>query len=380
MSLSTFPTTAKVSEGESSTALKWLKINVALLGSLLLLIGLFHFTQLLFNEIMMLLGAYNFTFILLNWVLLVDAVLNTSIQWLSQRLGFTAFKVSRLVSVVLAYAGLIFFIFIFVISALPYLSVQLLELQQFIPKAFARLESVVNLWQQELDFTFPAVITQQIKEFKQNVVEGLFTLGRKSFTPLFYILLGQLISMYLLIDGDKITKFVSYLLPSSRNNRLSRGLVLSQVLMFRTMKAYTIIAIVSSVIMFVTFKVIALPYAGLLAVLYGLFCYIPVLGPWLGLVIPLLILLSQLALMKLLILCIASGIFHLIRSRLLSGRLFDRRYRLHPIVLLLVLQMSVDLVGLWGFLFVIPIAVLIATTKRLFFMSPIKKRLGEFVL
>jgi predicted PurR-regulated permease PerM len=376
MSFSSLRSLSKTSEAESSVAVKWLKINIALLGTLLLLIGGFHFTQLLFNEIMMLLGAYNFTFILLNWVLFVDAFLNTSIQWLSKRLGFTTFKVSRLVSVVLAYAGLIFFIFIFVISALPYLSVQLLELQQFIPKAFARLEGVVELWQKELDFKFPAVLTQQIQEFKHNVVEGLFKLGSKSFTPLFYILLGQLISMYLLIDGDKITKFVSYLLPTSRNNRLSRGLVLSQVLMFRTMKAYTVIALVSGIIMFITFKIIALPYAGLLAVLYGLFCYIPVLGPWLGLVIPLLILLSHLALMKLLILCIASGIFHLIRSRFLSGRLFDRRYRLHPIVLLLVLQMSVDLVGLWGFLFVIPIAVLIATTKRLFFMSPIKKRRG----
>ena len=362
----------------SSTPLKpsdqWVKINLGILGSLLLLVGLFHFIQLLFNEIMMLAGAYNFTFIVLCWVLFVDALLNATLKVFCQVLKQPVFKVSRHVSVIIAYAFIIFFFFVFIVTVLPSLSIQLNELQHFIPKAFHRVEGLLWQLQKDLDFSLPHVITDQIHLLKKHLVGGLYTLGSKSITPFFYILMGQLISLYLLVDGAKITKLVTVFLPNSRNNRLARGVVLSQVLMFRTVKAYAVTALISGVFMYIVFKILGLSYAGLLAVIYGVFCCLPVLGPWLGLLLPSLILMAQLAFTKLLILGLIAGVYHLLRAKYLSPRLFDRRYHVHPLILMFILLISIDVAGLWGILFILPLAVIMATAKRLFFLSPVKKR------
>jgi hypothetical protein len=41
-----------------------------------------------------------------------------------------------------------------------------------------------------------------------------------------------------------------------------------------------------------------------------------------------------------------------------------------------ILLISVDVAGLWGLFFILPLAVIVASTKRLFFLSPVKKRLN----
>jgi predicted PurR-regulated permease PerM len=358
-----------------SSSSRWLKINLSLLGTFLLLIASFHLVQLLFNEIMVLVGAYNFTFIVLCWVLFVDAVLNVAIKGTCQVLKKPVFKVSRHVSVVIAYACILFFFFVFVVTILPSLSLQFNELQQFIPKAFHQVERLLWQLQKDLDFTLPHVIRDQLHLLQNHLVGGLYTLGSKSITPLFYILMGQLISLYLLVDGAKITKLVTVLLPNSRNNRLARGVVLSQVLMFRTVKAYAVIALVSCVLMYLVFQGLGLSYAGLLAFVYALLCFIPVLGPWLGLLLPALILIAQLALSKLLILGLIAGGFHILRAKFLSPHLFDKRYYVHPLILMFILLISVDVAGLWGVFFILPLSVIVASTKRLFFFSPFKRRL-----
>jgi predicted PurR-regulated permease PerM len=358
-----------------SSSSRWLKINLSLLGAFLLVIGSFHLVQLLFNEIMVLVGAYNFTFIVLCWVLFVDAVLNVAIKGTCQVLKKPVFKVSRHVSVIIAYACILFFFFVFVVTILPSLSLQFHELQQFIPKAFHRVEGLLWQLQKDLDFTLPHVIADQLHLLKSHLVGGLYTLGSKSITPLFYILMGQLISLYLLVDGAKITKLVTVLLPNSRNNRLARGVVLSQVLMFRTVKAYAVSALVSGIFMYLVFQGLGLSYAGLLAFVYALLCFIPVLGPWLGLLLPALILMAQLALSKLLILGLLAGGFHILRAKFLSPHLFDKRYYVHPLILMFILLISVDVAGLWGVLFILPLSVIVASTKRLFFLNPVKRRL-----
>jgi predicted PurR-regulated permease PerM len=358
-----------------SSSSRWLKINLSLLGAFLLVIGSFHLVQLLFNEIMVLVGAYNFTFIVLCWVLFVDTVLNVAIKGTCQVIKKPVFKVSRHVSVIIAYACILFFFFVFVVTILPSLSIQFHELQQFIPKAFHRVEGLLWQLQKDLDFTLPHVISDQLHLLKSHLVGGLYTLGSKSITPLFYILMGQLISLYLLVDGAKITKLVTVLLPNSRNNRLARGVVLSQVLMFRTVKAYAVSALVSGIFMYLVFQGLGLSYAGLLAFVYALLCFIPVLGPWLGLLLPALILMAQLALSKLLILGLLAGGFHVLRAKFLSPHLFDKRYYVHPLILMFILLISVDVAGLWGVLFILPLSVIVASTKRLFFLSPVKRRL-----
>jgi|GEM_PF-5395430 len=346
----------------------WLVINLAVLGTLLILFGLFYAEQSLFNELMMLVGAYNFTFILLYWVMFVDNFLNDylmpffSTRFFKNRL----LHVPRSISVIIAYTSVIMFLAIFIFAAYPSLSTQVEELRLFIPKALNRIEALSIQTQETFHISVPGLFVEQLASFKASILSGLVNLGTKSVTPLFYIIMGQLISLYLLFDGVALSRFITNLLPSSRRNRLSRGIILSQVIMFRAIRGFTITAMVSSILIYALFKLMLIPYAGLFTVFYGICCFIPVLGQWIGLIFPVIYLLTKLQLGKLIILGIVAGFYNFIRARYITPKLFDRRYRLHPLIVLIGIQISLDIAGLWGLLLLIPMTVLIVTAKRLF--------------
>ena len=354
---------------QSPLASLWLQINLAVLAILLLLFGVFHAGRSLFNELMMIVGAYNFTFILLYWVLFVDNFINEIlVPFLSQHILKRQLpQIPRSISVVIAYGSVILFVIIFALAAYPSLSHQVVELKVFIPKALNSIETLALKTQKSFNISVPGLFVEQLSSLKASIVSGLVNLGSKSVAPLLYILLGQLISLYLLFDGAALSKFVRKLLPSTRRNRLSRGIVLSQVLMFRAIRAFTITAMLSSILMYGLFKLLLIPYAGLFTVFYGVCCFVPVLGQWIGLLFPVIYLLAKLQLGKLLVLGILAGLYHYIRSRFITPQLFDRRYRLHPLVILIGIQMCIDVAGLWGFLLLVPLTVLIVTVKRLFF-------------
>jgi predicted PurR-regulated permease PerM len=360
------PELPSVSTPVYSRGQRWLQVNVIILGVLLLVIGVWHFTQHMFNEIMMLLGAYHFTFILLFWVMFVDGMLNRALELAHRHWHWPAWHVPRGVSVVLAYAGIILLIVVGSLSLLPELNEQLMGLKQLLARASHRMDIMFVQLQNALQLEIPASVKQSLNTMGRNMVGNLFNLGSQSVTPLVYIMIGQLISLYLLFDGNNLTRFVKVLMPYTRKNRLSRGVVLSQVLMYRAVKAYTIQALLSGVFAYGMFKLLGLPYAGLLAITYGILCYIPVLGFWIGLLVPGLLLLTQFSIIKLLVLAIGFFGFHFLRSRYVTPLLFDRRYDLHPLIILLLLQISIDVAGLWGLLLLIPLTVLVVTFKRLF--------------
>jgi putative permease len=345
---------------------RWLILNLALLGVLLLSLGVLFSAQRMMNEILMLLGAYNFTFILLFWVMFVDGLLNRTSHWLAHYWKMPEWRIPRGVSVVIAYAFILLVIVYVSISVIPELSSQAKGLQILLGKTSHKIDVMLYQLQRSLQLEVPASVKNHLITMRRDLISGLFSLGSQSITPLIYIVMGQLISLYLLFDGAKLTQFVQVLLPHTRRNRLSRGLVLSQVLMYRVMKAYTIQALLSGLLSFAVFKALGLPYAGLLAFLYALLCFVPVLGNWLGLIIPAMVFIAQLAIFKLFTLVVVFGTYHLFRSRFLSPMLFDKRYRLHPLIVLLLLQVCIDIAGLWGILMLIPLSVLVVTTNRLF--------------
>jgi putative permease len=345
---------------------RWLIVNLALLGVLLLSLGILFSAQRMMNEILMLLGAYNFTFILLFWVMFVDGLLNKVSSGLAKYWGTSLWRIPRGVSVVIAYVCIAVIIIYISISVIPELSSQAKGLQVLLGKTSHKLDVMLYQLQRSLQLEVPASVKTHLVSIRQDLITGLFSLGSQSITPLIYIVMGQLISLYLLFDGAKLTQFIQVLLPHTRRNRLSRGLVLSQVLMYRVMKAYTIQALLAGMLSFAVFKALGLPYAGLLAFLYALLCFVPVLGNWLGLILPAMVFIGQLAMFKLFTLVVVFGTYHLFRSRFLSPMLFDKRYRLHPLIVLLLLQVCIDVAGLWGILMLIPLSVLVVTTNRLF--------------
>jgi predicted PurR-regulated permease PerM len=202
-------------------------------------------------------------------------------------------------------------------------------------------------------------------------VQQALQLASSSFTPLFYLFIGQIITFYLLLDGEAVAKFVIDLLPKVRHSKWGKALAYSQVLMFRTVKAYTLSALLSGCFFWLLCHVVSIPFAGVLAWCFGVLSFVPVLGPWFGVVPASLVLLAQGAEDKLFYLAIGVSLFGYFRARYVSPQLFDKRYKFHPIWLIILWHVCFQLAGLLGVFLFIPLTVFLAMVGRFLLPKPL---------
>jgi predicted PurR-regulated permease PerM len=365
---------------------KVIKSNIALAMVLLFLWACYQGFKGLFNEVLLIFGAYTFSFFILTWALHLQNLFNLCVGWLFKHLfKRSSFALPRSVSIFLAYGVLSAIVVLIVAYAVPVLSQQFQAVFEIVKSSFHQVEANLALWesgkvlpQEPAVFSAnisPSVvpILPDLRQLQGVVAKQLLQLASSSFTPLFYVFIGQIITFYLLLDGDKLNRFVVEILPKVRHSKWGKALAFSQILMFRTVKAYTLSALLSGFFFWVLCHAIDIPFAGVLAWCFGVFSFVPVLGPWLGVVPASVVLLAQGAEDKLFFLALGVSLFGYLRAKYVSPQLFDKRYRFHPIWLIVLWYGCFQLAGILGVFLFIPLTVFLAMVGRFLLPKSIEK-------
>jgi predicted PurR-regulated permease PerM len=368
---------------------KIIQLNASLGLVLLFLWVAYQGFQGLFNEVLLVFGAYTFSFFILTWALHIQDLLNTCLGWVL-RVCFRqqGFVLNRSLSIFMAYGVLSLIVVLVLLYSIPILSDQFQAVFDILKRSVENFEHHLDLW--ELGHPLPAnanpLIASPIamksvttaastwvsgfKSLQTLFVKQAWQLASSSFTPLFYVFIGQIITFYLLLDGQEVTRFVVDLLPKVRHSKWGKALAFSQILMFRTVKAYTLSALLSGFFFWALCHAIGIPFAGVLSWCFGVLSFVPVLGPWLGVVPASLVLLTQGAEDKLFYLAIGVSSFGYLRAKYVSPQLFDKRYRFHPIWLILLWHGCFQLAGLLGVFLFIPLTVFLAMVGRFLLPKP----------
>lgn len=190
--------------------------------------------------------------------------------------------------------------------------------------------------------------------------EGLLTglgLLQTVFSGVFTGIFGAVISLYMLIDGDKLWKGFLRLIPEPHRDRFSvifrqsvLGFIRGQLLLMLFL-TFTTAAI---------FPFLGVKYSLILAVIVGVLDVIPGIGATLGIfVISVMVLASQggeIALRAL----IASLVLGQIQDNVIRPRVMGKAMELNPVILFLSLFIGQRVAGLLGVFLSIPIAGMIA--------------------
>ncbi len=196
-------------------------------------------------------------------------------------------------------------------------------------------------------------ITQLLQSGLQTGLGLLQTLFSSAFTGIF----GAVISLYMLIDGDKLWNGFLSLLPERHRQPFARvfrqsvlGFIHGQLLLMLFLTVSTA----------VVFPLIGVKYGLLLAVVVGVLDAIPGIGATLGIVlVTILVLASQggdIALRAL----IASLLLGQIQDNIIHPRVMGKAMELNPVVLFLALFIGQRVAGLLGVFLSIPIAGMVA--------------------
>jgi len=196
---------------------------------------------------------------------------------------------------------------------------------------------------------FRTQLTAQLEGFAGSAVPFLSGV----FDIVLDIVLVAVISIYLLIDGSRVSTWLRHNLPQSAQ----AGFVLDTVqrIVGGYIRGQFILAVLVGVLVGGGMFVFHVPYAVLLGVLAFVLEFIPVLGTLISGAICVLIAFTQGWLIAVLVL-IYFVVMHVLEGDVVGPRLVGKAVGLHPVVSLAALIAGSELFGIWGALFASPVA------------------------
>ncbi|MHB1611274.1 MAG: AI-2E family transporter, partial [Sulfobacillus sp.] len=164
------------------------------------------------------------------------------------------------------------------------------------------------------------------------------------------------ITVYLLLEADRIQMAVLRLVP----NQHRESLLAVEHTLTRVVGGYVRGQFLLSLIVGTGFGlgswIIGLPYPLVIGVFASVMELIPLLGPVLGAILPLILALFNnpwVAVPEVLVLLAA---IHLVESQILGPRIIRNQVGLHPVLSVVALMIGAELQGIWGALFAVPAA------------------------
>ncbi len=168
------------------------------------------------------------------------------------------------------------------------------------------------------------------------------------------------ITVYLLLDARRIRRSIMRLLP--RANRVH--LVALQATLTRVIRGYLRGQLILSLTVGAAFGlgcwVLGLPYPLAVGSFAALMELVPLLGPVLGALLPVLLALLKEPLPLVPEVLILYVIIQLLESQILGPRIIRQQVGLHPVLSVVALMTGALLFGIWGALFAVPVAGVVA--------------------
>ncbi|EEX92958.1 hypothetical protein VIOR3934_07803 [Vibrio orientalis CIP 102891 = ATCC 33934] len=297
--------------------------------------------------------------------LLVAIVLAYLLEWPVVQLSRVG--IPRTLAVILVILGFISLMIVAIFGLVPTIWQQVGNLINDIPTMYVGLQGFIS----ELPHRYPELENFQIVEslvtnaknqvigMGETVVKGSLASLVSLATLGVYLILVPLLVFFLLKDKEEMIEMASGMLP--RNRRLANKVwheMNEQISNYIRGKVMEILIVGS--VSYITFAILDLRYAVLLAVAVGFSVLIPYIGAA-AVTVPVAIVgLFQWGLTpQFYWLLIAYGIIQALDGNVLVPVLFSEAVNLHPVAIIVAVLVFGGLWGFWGVFFAIPLATLV---------------------
>lgn len=323
------------------SSLKLLTILITLAVSIYLLEFLFDFLR-NFSDIIWI--------IVLGW--LVSFVLEPFVDVFSKYL-----KLPRVISTII----------VFVLTG----ALLLLTFFLFIPDLTQQFKSLQNMLPQILG-DFPPQLRDGIDNFIRsfNTSRNLIPSITQFFVNLVTILI---LSFYLVIDKDNINKKIFALSPRKYHDQIHFIQKVIDTSFASFVRIQVLWGVLGGVITYVVLTVFNVPFAASTSLLAGILTAVPMIGPIIGIIPPLLVSIAekpdQAVIIFLLIFVIQQLIFNV-----LGPKLIGKAFNVNPIIVILSLLIGIKVAGFLGAILAIPVISIILVVGQEFYIHYFKEK------
>lgn len=169
------------------------------------------------------------------------------------------------------------------------------------------------------------------------------------------VFLVAVLSIYLLIDGGRATRWLRRNIPARQQGRVAFFLNTLQHVVGGYIRGQGLLSVLIGVLVGAGMAVIGVPYALLLGVLAFVLEFIPIIGVLVSGAVCVLLALTKGWLIALIVL-VYFIVVHIIEGDVLGPRIVGRAIGLHPVVSIAALIAGGELFGIWGALLASPVA------------------------
>ena len=269
----------------------------------------------------------------------------------------------RTIAVVLTYLLIIgFFTTIFVFIA-PKVTKEFGELTKQIPDIISHLDKNLNTAQAYLNknnipITLPTASTglsTKIDILSLDPIGNIVGVAYNTPHIIFYILVSTVTSYYFLLDGHKLIKDLTKYIPKPYQHHIHNLVAALDKCLRGFYGGMVKLAAINASVMFSTYLIMKVPYALFLALWHFLWCIIPVVGGWVGLVPALLVIAFTDPYKVWIPFVVYEGFTRLIKDNFITPRIMGDAIGMHPVLVLIAILAGFKTAGLVGVLFALPI-------------------------
>ena len=265
---------------------------------------------------------------------------------------------------------LIYLVVLGVIALIGYLTIPAIinsvtslinSLPQLVPSIIQKIQDFTKAFQQRI----PPAISQQVNSYLANLLgtlgnalQSALLSGVSSIPGSIGLVLGfaslPLFLFYLIVDAEKLQKgFFSPLPPWMAVHTRNIVSILQRVL-GRYIRAQLLMGLIIGAVDFTWLMILGIPFAPALAFLSGLMELVPVLGPWIGGAVGVIVTLATNP-GKIIWVIVLYVVVQLLEGNLLSPRVQGSIMHIHPAIILILIILGAHFAGFWGIVLIVPV-------------------------
>jgi predicted PurR-regulated permease PerM len=328
------------------------RLIIVILGIIIIFLLLYVFRSVMLPFICGLVLAY-LLYPIVSWL---ERKLPGKSRWLSAR---RASLIAGLFIIILVVVGL--FTFYIITGVVSSFSILLKNAPQYFSEGLQTLRG----WLEGFQRWLPPEIQQQVGGSSQdvgtilgNALRSAFGKGISYISGSFGLILGfvalPVFLFYVLKDWEKLSSgFYSAFSPQMAEHVRGVVAVIDKVL-GRWMRAQLVLSAVVAVLSFIGLAALGITLAPALAVLQGIMEFVPILGPWIGGAVGVIVTLA-IAPEKVIGVAVVYLAVQLLENIFLVPRIHGGYLKIHPAMILVLLPLGAYIAGLWGIILVVPL-------------------------
>lgn len=296
-----------------------------------------------------------------------------------------SFHLPRGLAVSLVYLVLVIIMVVIGIFLVPMIVTQLSQLGAKLPEYIAQAPDWLATLQENLakrniyvDLTSiyqPDEMTRRAETIGTTIIQNALVIVTQVASGLASVFIIVILSFYMMLDGKKVIRQLLELIPAEYHDELSVAAKSIEHTFGGFIRGQLVMAFLYAIFVIIVMTIAGLRFAVAIGSLAGLIMFIPVIGAPIAMVLPALITLFQNPSLTLWMFLIMT-VYQQILLHILMPKIMSEVIGMPPLLILAAIMISARLVGIWGFVFGIPVAGAIYATGT-FLLSRWREQQGR---